>query len=324
MAAKDGDKIRLTAEIADLWFHCLVLLERMRPGPGRRAGRARAARRHVRPRGESVALTRSMAVARLSGRGNSATLTTMDNCIFCKIVRGEIPSEKVYEDDEILAFHDIRSAGAGAFHADTEEAHRDSLADATAEDAGVLGRMLALSGRLAREQGSPDGYRTIVNTGRIGRQDVMHLHVHVIGGPKPLGPNAVQIGRVKEKHHGIGLSIWHWMIVLAGRRADFRHQEAAQHRPGSRRRGQGLQGRHEGRTPPAPTQRRRRKPPRRNRSAADHRGRGQEGEGVARPSSHSSRREPRRTRASRAYARSVRVRCSTSHSAKSSSSPSSR
>jgi len=51
----------------------------------------------------------------------------------------------------------------------------------------VLGRILALSSRLASEQGSPEGYRTIINTGRIGRQDVMHLHVHVIGGPEPLG-----------------------------------------------------------------------------------------------------------------------------------------
>ena len=50
--------------------------------------------------------------------------------------------------------------------------------------------MLALAGRLAREQGSPDGFRTIVNTGRIGRQDVMHLHIHVIGGPNPLGRDA--------------------------------------------------------------------------------------------------------------------------------------
>jgi len=47
--------------------------------------------------------------------------------------------------------------------------------------------MLALSGKLAREQGSPDGYRTIINTGRIGRQDVMHLHIHVLGGSEPLG-----------------------------------------------------------------------------------------------------------------------------------------
>jgi histidine triad (HIT) family protein len=51
----------------------------------------------------------------------------------------------------------------------------------------VLGRMLTLSGRLAREQGSPEGFRTIINSGRIGRQDVMHLHMHVIGGREPLG-----------------------------------------------------------------------------------------------------------------------------------------
>ena len=57
----------------------------------------------------------------------------------------------------------------------------------TTEDAGVLGRIMTLTGRLAKEQGSPEGYRTIVNTGRIGRQDVMHVHVHVVGGPNPLG-----------------------------------------------------------------------------------------------------------------------------------------
>ena len=65
--------------------------------------------------------------------------------------------------------------------------HIASLADATTADGAVLGRILTLTGRLAKEQGSPEGYRTIVNTGRIGRQDVMHLHVHVIGGPEPLG-----------------------------------------------------------------------------------------------------------------------------------------
>jgi histidine triad (HIT) family protein len=66
--------------------------------------------------------------------------------------------------------------------------HIASLAEVGADDAGMLGRLFALSGRLARENGSPDGYRTIVNTGRIGRQEVMHLHVHVIGGPNVLGP----------------------------------------------------------------------------------------------------------------------------------------
>ena len=110
----------------------------------------------------------------------------MQDCIFCKIVRNEIPSRKVYEDDEILAFHDIHPLAPVHFML-VPKRHIASLADAGAEDAGVLGRIMALTGRLAREQGSPDGYRTIVNTGRIGRQDVMHLHVHVIGGPEALG-----------------------------------------------------------------------------------------------------------------------------------------
>jgi histidine triad (HIT) family protein len=64
--------------------------------------------------------------------------------------------------------------------------HIASLAEAALEDAPVLGKILSIAGRLAREQGSPEGFRTIVNTGKIGRQDVYHLHVHIIGGPNPL------------------------------------------------------------------------------------------------------------------------------------------
>ena len=114
------------------------------------------------------------------------TDNVMNDCIFCKIVRGEVPSKKVYEDDEVLGFEDIRPLAPVHFML-VPKKHIPSLADAAADDAGVLGRMLTLSGKLAREQGSPDGYRTIINSGRIGRQDVMHLHMHVIGGPEPLG-----------------------------------------------------------------------------------------------------------------------------------------
>ena len=110
----------------------------------------------------------------------------MQDCIFCKIVRGEIPSKKVFEDDEILGFHDINPMAPVHFML-IPKRHIASLAHATAEDATVLGRIMTLTGRLAEEQGSPEGYRTIVNTGRIGRQDVMHVHVHVVGGPNPLG-----------------------------------------------------------------------------------------------------------------------------------------
>ena len=109
------------------------------------------------------------------------------DCIFCKIARGEIPSRKVYEDADVLAFHDINPVAPVHFML-IPKRHIPSLADVTMSDADVLGKMLALSGRLAREQGSTDGFRTIVNTGRVGRQDVKHVHIHVIGGPTPLGP----------------------------------------------------------------------------------------------------------------------------------------
>jgi histidine triad (HIT) family protein len=109
----------------------------------------------------------------------------MTDCIFCKIVEGSIPSRKVYEDDEVLAFHDIRPVAPVHFMI-IPKRHIDSLATATPGDAPVLGRMMAVAGRLAREQGATDGFRTIVNTGRVGRQDVYHLHIHIIGGPDVL------------------------------------------------------------------------------------------------------------------------------------------
>ena len=109
----------------------------------------------------------------------------MSDCIFCKIVAGTIPSRKVYEDDDMLAFHDINPLAPVHFMIIPKK-HVDSLADCGDEHAAVLGRMMAMAGRLAREQGATDGFRTIVNTGRVGRQDVYHLHIHIIGGPDPL------------------------------------------------------------------------------------------------------------------------------------------
>lgn len=110
----------------------------------------------------------------------------MSDCLFCKIVRGEIPSRKVYEDEDILAFHDIRPATAVHFLI-IPKLHIASLAEADMAHAPLLGKMLALSGRLAREQGLNDGFRSIINTGRIGQQEVYHLHIHIVGGPDPLG-----------------------------------------------------------------------------------------------------------------------------------------
>ncbi|MFZ5485020.1 MAG: histidine triad nucleotide-binding protein [Pseudomonadota bacterium] len=110
-----------------------------------------------------------------------------DDCIFCKIVAGTIPCRKVYEDDEVLAFHDIHPVAPVHFMI-IPKTHLASLADAGPEDAGLLGRMLLLAPRLAKEQGLPDGFRTVINTGRGGGQEVFHLHVHIIGGagPRPL------------------------------------------------------------------------------------------------------------------------------------------
>jgi len=109
------------------------------------------------------------------------------DCLFCKIVRGEIPSRKVYEDADMLAFHDIHPLAPMHFMIIPKQ-HIASLADVDASDQGILGKILAAAPRLAREQGSTDGFRVIINTGRVGRQEVYHLHVHVIGGPEALGP----------------------------------------------------------------------------------------------------------------------------------------
>ena len=120
-------------------------------------------------------------------------MTGDSNCIFCKIIRGEIPSRKVYEDEDILAFHDLRQAAPVHFLI-IPKLHLPSLADAGPAHQAVLGKMLASAGRLAAEQGATDGFRTVINTGRVGLQEVYHLHMHVLGGPDPLGPMIVRRG----------------------------------------------------------------------------------------------------------------------------------
>lgn len=108
------------------------------------------------------------------------------DCLFCRIARGEIPARKAYEDDEILAFHDI-APKAPVHLLVIPKTHIDNLYDAGPEHQALLGRILASTARLAREQGAVDGFRVVVNNGRVGRQEVYHLHVHVLGGPEPLG-----------------------------------------------------------------------------------------------------------------------------------------
>lgn len=108
------------------------------------------------------------------------------NCIFCKIVRGEIPSKRIYEDELVIAFHDIRPQASVHVLIIPRE-HIATLSDARREHEPALGRIMGVAGRLASESGSPDGFRLIVNTGEIGRQEVMHVHAHVLGGSDPLG-----------------------------------------------------------------------------------------------------------------------------------------
>jgi histidine triad (HIT) family protein len=105
-------------------------------------------------------------------------------CIFCRIVAGEIPSRKAYEDDEIFAFHDI-APWAPVHVLVIPKAHVASFYDVTDAETPLLGRMLALAPRLMKELGVTNGFRTLVNTGADGLQEVTHLHIHVMGGPRP-------------------------------------------------------------------------------------------------------------------------------------------
>ena len=111
----------------------------------------------------------------------------MSDCIFCKIVEGKIPAQKVYEDEEMLAFNDI-SPARPVHVLLIPKKHITSLATVTDDDAPLLGKMIATAKGIAITQGSPDGFRIIINTGRVGQQEVQHLHIHIVGGPDPVGP----------------------------------------------------------------------------------------------------------------------------------------
>ncbi|MDA8328102.1 MAG: histidine triad nucleotide-binding protein [Betaproteobacteria bacterium] len=105
----------------------------------------------------------------------------MSECLFCRIAAGEIPSRNVYEDNEILAFHDIHPV-APVHLLIVPKTHVESLAHCEAAQAELLGRMLLLAPKLAKEHGLNDGFRTQIHTGRAGGQVIFHLHMHVIGG----------------------------------------------------------------------------------------------------------------------------------------------
>lgn len=118
----------------------------------------------------------------------------MDNCIFCKIAAGQIPATVVYEDENLIAFNDIRPA-APVHILIIPRKHFDTLSSVGAEHGVLLGKMLTLASQLAEKTGCAPvvqadgsmtgGYKILINCGPDGGQEVYHLHMHVIGGPKP-------------------------------------------------------------------------------------------------------------------------------------------
>ena len=113
-----------------------------------------------------------------------------NDCIFCKIIKGDIPSNKVYEDEELLAFHDINPA-APIHILVIPKKHIPSLADMQDGDEKIISKIYKVINEIAEKQGFKEkGYRVIVNCGKDGGQEVGHLHFHLLAG-KQLGEKIV-------------------------------------------------------------------------------------------------------------------------------------
>ena len=107
-----------------------------------------------------------------------------EDCVFCKIIAGSIPAKKLFEDDDVIVFNDIKPIAPVHFMI-VPKLHVASLQDCQAAQQQVLGKILLLAPKLAAEQGLK-GFRTMINTGAEGGQEVFHLHVHVFGGGQNL------------------------------------------------------------------------------------------------------------------------------------------
>lgn len=115
----------------------------------------------------------------------------MEDCLFCKIVNGEIPSQKVYEDDQVLAFRDINPA-APIHILVIPKKHIRSLADMENGQEEIISKIYKTINEISEKEGfKENGYRVIVNCGKDGGQEVMHLHFHILGG-KELGEKIVE------------------------------------------------------------------------------------------------------------------------------------
>jgi histidine triad (HIT) family protein len=105
----------------------------------------------------------------------------MNDCLFCRIAAGEIPSKKVYEDENTFAFEDINPQAPTHVLIVPKE-HIRGLKEASAEQADIIGRCHLTAAQIARQRGIEDGYRTVLNVGAGAGQSVFHLHVHLLGG----------------------------------------------------------------------------------------------------------------------------------------------
>jgi histidine triad (HIT) family protein len=105
----------------------------------------------------------------------------MPDCIFCRIVRGEVPAKKVYEDEHTFAFEDLDPQGPTHVLIIPKK-HIVGLKEASGEDAEVVGQFHITAAKIARERNIENGYRTVLNVGPGAGQSVFHLHVHLIGG----------------------------------------------------------------------------------------------------------------------------------------------
>lgn len=105
----------------------------------------------------------------------------MTDCLFCKIIEGDIPANMVYQDEWMIAFHDI-SPQAPTHILIIPKKHIPSLNDLTSEDELLIGRIFLRISALVQELGLEDGYRVVINTGKDGQQTVQHIHFHVLGG----------------------------------------------------------------------------------------------------------------------------------------------
>lgn len=105
----------------------------------------------------------------------------MTDCLFCKIIAGDIPSSNVYEDDQIFVFKDINPKAAVHLLV-IPKIHIDSLDELSDQHQSLITHIMFKLPELARSQGLDDGFRTIINTGPGGGQEVGHLHIHLLGG----------------------------------------------------------------------------------------------------------------------------------------------